>query len=362
MTRQNRKTRSFGRAGAGALGVFFAASLLLALRPANNDGSVEDRMRNRREALRASEIGVMDIFGQNYGGADWSLVTSELEANPSDPANPAFMSIPLSLANVYLNRYEIGHDKTNLDRSVEMLEWVASSRALWGRRDASGSVVSYLDISVSRLRAECDIGGFEARIDELWRAAMTITAEEARAILGGGGGPNRPCHPTQLLGACVLSILPFPAEAEARASRAALFAAASSFLADDPQASIWAQNARQLAARVPASVCPAAETELVLSQGALSYHLAGADAPVEFDAGSGGRGTGQASLGCPPFPVGYETAGPVDVVAPGNSLATAIRDSRVVAFYLSERYLWYFPPGSQCGFDEDIDTFRGPRY
>jgi hypothetical protein len=361
MIGQNRKTRTFGRVGAVALGAFFAANLL-ALRPANDDGNPGDRMRNRHEALRLSEIRVMDIFGQNYGGADWSLVTSDLEAHPSDPANPAFMSVPLSLANVYLNRYEVGHDKADLERSVELLEWVAANRGIWGGREGTGSVVSYLDISVSRLRAECDIGGFEARIDELWRAAMTVTAQEARALLGGGGGPDRPCRLTQLLGACVLSILPFPAEEEARASRAALFAAASSFLADDPQASEWAQNARQLAVRVPASVCPAAETELVLSQGALSYHLAGGDAPVEFDADSEGRGAGQASLGCSPFPASYETTGAVAVVAPGDSLATAIRDSRVVAFYLSKFFLRYFPPGSQCIDDDDLDAVRDRRF
>jgi hypothetical protein len=233
------------------------------------------------------------------------------------------------------------------------LEWVASRRGIWGGRDGSGSVVSYLDISLSRVRAECDIGGFEARIDELWRTAMTVTAEEADALLVVGGVPDQPCRSTLLLGACVLSILPFPAEEEARASRAALFAAGSSFLADDPRAPEWAQSARRLAVRVPASVCPAAETELVLSQGALSYFLAGGDAPVEFESGSGG--------GCPPFPAGYETAGPVDVVAPGDSLATAIRDSRVVAFYLTE-LLWRFPPGSQCDSDDEVGDIRAPRY
>jgi hypothetical protein len=362
MTRQNRNFRSFGRVGAAALAVFLASSLLLALRAGDGADSPEDRIRSRRQALRASQIRVMDIFGQNYGSTDWSLVTSDLEAHPSDPANPAFMSVPLSLANVYLNRYEVGHDKANLERSVHLLEWVASSRALWGGRDGSGSVVSYMDISLSRLRAECDIGGFETRIDELWRTAMSITAEEAQALLEGGGGPDRPCHPTRWLGACVLSILPYPAEQEARASRAALLAAASSFLADDPHASEWAQSARELAVRVPASVCPAAETELVLSQGALSYRLAGGDAPVEFDAGSGSRGTGQASLGCSPFPAGYETAGSVDVVTPGDSLATAIRDSRVVAFHLSADYLWRFPPGSQCDLDDEEGDIRAPRY
>ncbi len=356
MTRQN---RSFGQVGAVALGVFLAASLLLALRP--GDSGPGDRMRQRRQALRASEIRVMDIFGQNYGGADWSRVTSGLEANPSDPANPAFMSIPLSLANVYLNRYEVGQDKADLERSAGLLEWVVSSRRMWGGRDLSGSVVSYLDISLSRLRAECDIGGFESRIDELWRSAMTITAEEAQALLDGGGGPGRPCPPTLSLAACVQSILPFPIEQEAQAARAALLSAAASFLAEDPRAPAWADSAR-LAARFPGAVCQTAETELALSQGALSFLLAGGDAPVELEPASGALDSGRSSSACSTFATGYETSGPVGVVDPAQSLATAIRDSRVVAFYLSEIYLWQFPPGSQCGDDEDGDTVRFLRF
>lgn len=361
MTRQNRKTRSFGRVGAVALVVFLAASLLLALRPGDSAVSPEDRMRLRRQALRASEIRMMDIFGQNYGGADWSLVTSDIEAHPSDPANAAFMSVPLSLANVYLNRYEVGQDKADLERSVQLLEWVASSRGIWGGRDGSGSVVSYLDISVSRLRAECDIGGFEARIDELWRAAMTITAEEADALLMAGGVPDRPCPPTLWLSACVQSILPFPLEQEAQAARAALLSAAASFLAGDPRAPAWAESAR-LAARFPGAVCQTAETELALSQGALSFLLAGGDAPVELEPASGALDSGRSSSACSTFPTGYETSGPVGLVDPAQSLAPAIRDSRVVAFYLSELYLWLFPPGSQCGDDEDVATVRGPRF
>jgi hypothetical protein len=361
MIRQNRKTRSFGRVGAVALGVFFAASLLLALRPANSDGSPGDRMRNRREALRASEIRVMDIFGQNYGGADWSLVTSDLESHPSGPANPAFMSVPLSLANVYLNRYEVGHDKANLDRSVELLEWVAANRGIWGGRDGTGSVVSYLDISLARVRAECDIGGFEARIDELWQSAMTITAEEADALLAAGWGPDRPCAPTLWLPACTESILPYPPESEAQASRAALFSAAASFLQGDSRAAAWAQGA-QLAARFPGAVCQTAQTELDLSQGALSFLLSGGDAPAELQPVTGARGSGRSSSACSTFPTGYETSGPVALVDPATSLASAIRDSRVVAYYVSELYLWHFPPGSQCSADDDIDTVSGRRF
>jgi hypothetical protein len=361
MIRQNRETRSFGRVGAVALGSFFAASLLLALRPANNDGSSGDRMRNRLDALRMSEIRVMDIFGQNYGGADWSLVTSDLEAHPSNPANAAFMSVPLSLANVYLNRYEIGHDKANLERSVEFLEWVAANRGVWGGRDGTGSVVSYLDISVARVRAECDIGGFEARIDELWQSVMTITAEEADALLAAGGSPHRPCTPTLWLSACVERILPVTLEPEAQASRAALFSAAASFLQGDSRAAAWAEGAR-LAARFPGVVCQTAETELALSQGALSFLLAGGDAPAELQPDTGARDSGRSSSACSTFPAGYETSGPVVLVDPATSLAPAIRDSRVVAYYVLELYLWHFPPGSQCSSDDDVDTVGGRRF
>jgi hypothetical protein len=318
-------------------------------------------MRNRREALRVSEIRVMDIFGQNYAGSDWSLVTSDLEAHPSDPANPAFMSVPLSLSNVYLNRYEVGHDKANLDRSVELLEWVAANRGLWGRREGTGSVVSYLDISVARVRAECDIGGFETRIDELWQSVMTITAEEADALLAAGGGPDRRCGSTLWLSACVESILPFPPEPEAQASRAALFSAAASFLQGDPRAAAWAQSA-QVAARFSSAVCQTAEIELDLSRGALSFLLAGGDAPAELQPDMGARDSGRSSSACSTFPTGYETSGPVGLVDPATSLALAIRDSRVVEYYVSELYLWHFPPGSQCSSDDDIDAVSGRRF
>jgi hypothetical protein len=304
-----------------------------------------------------SQIGVMDIFARNYGGADWSLVLADLDAHPEDPANPAFMSIPLSLANVYLNRYEAGGNKANLERSLQIFEWVAASRELWGGRDGTGSVVSYLDIGVARLRAECDVGGFESRIDELWQTAMKITAEEAGALLETVGDPGRPCGRTLRQGACLQSILPFPEESAALASRAALFAAASSFVAADPRAGAWAENALILAARIPTSVCQSTDTELVLSQGEVTSFLAGGGASFEFDAGPHGRRSGRAILSCSTFPTVYETAGPVDVVSPGDSLALAIRDSQVVAYFLSAQYLWRFPPGSQCDFEDDDGGF-----
>ena len=356
MTSENRKTRSLGRVGAVALVVSLAASFLLALRPGDGAVSPEDRMRSRRLALRASEIRVMDIFGQNYGSTDWSLITNDLATHPEDPANPAFMSVPLSLANVYLNRYELRRDKADLERSLEMFEWVASSRGLWGGRDASGSVVSYLVISLSRLRAECDVGGFEARIDALWRTAMTITAEEARAVLEGGGA--RPGRATRRSGSGPVSCPSFRFPRKRYGHPRGALRGGVELPGRRSACTEWAQSAATLpcAFRLPsvrrrrrAGSCAGRP---VVPPGRRRR-------PVEFDTGSGGRGTGQGSLVCSPFPAGYETEEPVDVVAPGDSLATAIRDSRVVAFYLS-KFLWQFPPGSQCADDEDENIPREP--
>jgi hypothetical protein len=339
MTKRNRKSRNLGRAGAIAFFVLLAAGSALAL---GSDGGPADRTRIRREARRMIEIRTMGIFGQNYAGADWSLVAADLAAHPEGAGNPAVLSIPLSLGNVYLNWYEVAHDRTNLDRAIQMFEWVTSNHGLWGHRDGSGSVVGYLDLSVSRLGAECDVGGFESRIDELWQAARVITAEEADAV-----APSQPCSPIYALGACPLAILPVPGDEEA-ASRASLLAAASNFLAEDSRAEAWGQNALELAGEFSASVCQSPEIQLALAQAALAYRLAGGDVPAGFPAVSGTRPTGPAAFKCSSPARYYETTQPVAVVTPGESLDLAIRDSRVVADHLSETLLWLFPPGSQC--------------
>jgi len=350
MTKRNRKSRNLGRAGAIAFFVLLAAGSALAL---GSDGGPADRTRIRREARRMLEIRKMGIFGQNYAGADWSLVAADLAAHPEGAGNPAVLSIPLSLGNVYLNWYEVAHDPANLDRAIQMFEWVTSNHGLWGRRDGSGSVVSYLDLSVRRLQGECDIGGFESRIEGLWQAAMDITEEEAAAVL-----PGWPCSPIFALGACPLAIL--PVGDEEAASRASLLAAASNFLAGDSRAEAWGKNARELAWEFRASVCQSPEIQLALAQGALAYLLAGGDVPAGFPAVHGTRQTGPVASNCSSPARDYETAQPVAVVTPGESLDLAIRDSRVVADHLSETLLWLFPPGSQC---EPLEEgTAGPRF
>lgn len=340
MTNNNRTTRSLGAAGAAAFLLLLTAGAALAISPDWKPGT---QLERRQRAMRASQIAVMDIFGQNYGGADFSLVIGDLESHPADAGNAAFMSVPLSLANVYLNRYETGGAKADLDRAVLILGWVADRRDLWSGREHTGSVVSYLDISLARARAECDVGGYESAIDEAWSKAMALTAGEADALLETAS----PCGLTLLLAACADRILPLPiptVEADL-ASRAALFATASSFLSADPRAAVWAENARALAASFPASECQPVEVDVILTQGALSKNLGDADAP---DVGLHGRGVERVSTVCTAYSPSYKTAGAVDVVTPGDSLAEAIADSRVVAFVLSERFLWQFPPGSQC--------------
>ena len=195
MTNNNRTTRSLGAAGAAAFLLLLTAGAAPAISPDWKPGT---QLERRQRAMRASQIAVMDIFGQNYGGADFSLVIDDLESHPADAGNAAFMSVPLSLANVYLNRYETGGDKANLDRAVLILGWVADRHDLWSGREHTGSVVSYLDISLARARAECDVGGYESAIDEAWSKAMALTAGEADALLESA----EPCGLTLLLAAC----------------------------------------------------------------------------------------------------------------------------------------------------------------
>ena len=324
MVKQNGKIQNAARVGALTFLAVFAASAVFALSP---DGRPGERPRRQREARRASEIRIMDIFVQNYGAADWSLVTAELQAHPDGAQNAAIISIPLSLGNVYLNRYESGHDKADLERAIVRFEQVVSNQALWRGRSGSGSVVSYLDISLSRLDAECDIGGFETRISALWQAAMTITAEEADFAQGA---------------VALKSISPVADEEEA--SRASVLAAAASFLAGDSRAESWGNGARQAASRLSGAGCKSGKAALLLSEGSISYRLVGSDVPAEFVA-----------TGCLLSVPSYETGAPVEAVAPGETLDRATRDSGVVTYHLTHIYLLVFPPGSQCVFDEEFD-------
>ena len=326
MTSQNRKSRSLGPAGWLALLVVFVASTAAALLP---DETPADKIRNRLAALRAGMVAQMNVFAQNYASADWSAVTSELAADPDGAGNAAIMTIRVSFGNVYLNRFEIGHSPADLEQAIRIFEGVTAYHASWGHRTGSAALVAYLDVSLSRVVAECDIGGYEDRIAALWDAAMAITADEA--------GPTLPSIR-------MTAILPFRGVDDA--GQASLLAAAANFLRDDPRAASWEERARLLASRFPASVCQDGATITALSQAALAYRLDGRGVPREI-----ATVLAVTSPSCPP-PLTYQTDGPVDAVVPGDSLDRAIADSQVVAYRVYQ-YLDRFPPGSQCSVNLD---------
>src|SRR5688572_10987618 len=78
--------------------------LLLSLAGAIN--AVEPPHFDRPDPLKMAHWKVMNILDETYGETDWSQVIDHLLAFPDDEGNPNIMVIPLSLGNVFLNRYE----------------------------------------------------------------------------------------------------------------------------------------------------------------------------------------------------------------------------------------------------------------
>ena len=173
------------------------------------------------------------------------------------PGEPRVHVDPSSLANVYLNRYENGGNKADLERSLQIFEWVAAGREALGRprRDRLGR-------QLPRHRRRPSSGGVRRRGGRVPGRRTVADGDEDHGRGGGGAAGDRwsaglAVRPDSPAGRPVLeSILPFPEESAALASRVALFAAASSFVAADPRAGAWAENALIFAARIPTSVCP----------------------------------------------------------------------------------------------------------
>ena len=323
MVKQRGTDRSIGRAWAFAVIAALAASSALAL---GNQGP-------SREEQRLSEIRMMSIYGLNYGATNWSAVTQELAANPDAAGNTAVMSIPLALGNVYLNRFETGHDPADLRRGIQMFQRVVGNYAWWGGRSGSGSVVTYLDISVSRLKAECDVGELQSEIDSLSNAVRAITAEEADAALVAEG---------------LESTLPVAGRFDP--SRISLLASAASLLGDDSRAAGWEATAVKIASSYENS-CLTLETYIALTQATLSYNISKREVPSGL-VGLFSLAIFRQGVGCAPLITGYQTSGPVAAVTDGGSLAAAVHDSEVVTFIL-DRMLSQFHPGTQCGLSSD---------
>ena len=327
MARQNRQPRSFGKAGVIALGLLLAANLALAISP--NDSPFK-----RRQALRETQLRMMDEFARAYAGADWSAVTIALAEHPRAADNPRIMSIFLSLGNVFLNRYELGHAAADLDRALTYFETVAGGSALWGQRPLAGSVVVYLGVSVSRLDGECDVGAFGSRVEELHRKVTEVAADEADAIAPAEEYTEEYLETT----------------AEEDAARAALYATAATLLPDDPRAAEWERDAGVLAMRISRAGAASAEAMLTLAQAELVYEASGRDVPRAYGLFSDSSRIVVAFRSAPSGGVRVERAAPI--FEADGTLETAVADSRVAASLLAA-YLHRFPAGSQCGSVEE---------
>jgi hypothetical protein len=395
MASKDRKARCLG-AGLLLLALFLDSNRLIgqvreSLDPVESVASPE-------ETLRVMEWTIMDRLARAYGSTKWSAVAVFLGSNAGYEGNPNIVFIPLSLGNVFVNRYEWRNDTADFERALEWFEWVAQSHWVWGHRWLAAPVVSYLDISLVRLRAACAPEGFADRIEAAWRTALALTGEEADARLT-DEYPYRP-YDSSATG---------DSKAEENAWEAGLLAAAANFLPEHPHASVWEEKARQLAYDAitrssdppdpmgvktstvaddftlsnhgffPNPTYSAATIELLL-QAALAYHLTGRDVPPEFGHNVSGLyeayrsyvdedlqwivpsdPSGEAAL----FPFAFDpefeerlvrrgsangylwqATEPVAVMEVGVPLYTAVLNSKAVMFHLMGSYLWHFPP--QC--------------
>ncbi|RPH33987.1 MAG: hypothetical protein EHM90_06130, partial [Chloroflexi bacterium] len=354
--------------------------------------------------LVEAEAEVMDQLVSVYGDTDWSGVMAWMAANPGSESNPNVMMIPLSLANVYLNRFERNRDAGDLERATRWAEWVAANHVLWGERWLTGAVAGYLTLTAYRLREHALIDGYGDRMSRLVNVAVEVLAVEANARLA-ADLPYRVAENDDPYDSSQTG----DTKAEENAWEAGLLATAAVFAPDDPNAATWERKARQLAydALSAPGDPPDADgiktttinadyflsnhhcfpnpyytgaTLLLLTQGALMYRLAGRPIPVEFSHNVGAvhavyrsmidghlewtessDPSGDATL----FPLAYDAdlevravarrlgegylwkpTSPVSQMTVGDVLWTAVMNSKVVYVYLVGSYLWHAQPGS----------------
>ena len=340
----------------------------------------------------------MDVLAQLYGETDFSPVAASMVENPGYAGNPNIVFIPLSLGNVYLNRFEWRNHTADLQTSIGWFEWVVDNHRLWGQRWLSAPVVSYLDLSVLRLNSHAGSADSEGRIARLRRNALRITEEEADARLT-EAYPYLP-YDSSTTG---------DSKAEENAWEASLLAAAANFMPEHAHAGAWDLKARQLAFDAITRACDppdsggvktatvtedfalsnhdffpnptyAAATLLLLGQGALAYRLSGREVPSEFEHNArelyaaykgyvdedlgwtiSSDPSGDATL----FPFAFDpylearavarrvqarslwvATQPVETMEVGDSLWAAVLNSKTVLFYMVGSYLWHFPPAS----------------
>jgi hypothetical protein len=389
--------KSEKRSKSWAVALITVSAMVGSAGPASTETSRTPVNQSLRQ-LRTTEWRVMDVLAQVYGKTDFSLVTAAMVEDAGYAGNPNIVFIPLSLANVYLNRYEWRNHIADRESSIQWLEWVVDNHRLWGERWLSAPVVSYLDLSVRRLGCHSVHADFGPRIARLQEQALRITQEEADARLT-DGFPYQP-YDSSATG---------DSKAEENAWEASLLAAAANFLPEHDHARAWEEKARQLAynaitrpsdlpdgrgiktATVAEDLTLAnhgfspnptytAATILLLQQGALAYRLTGREVPPEFQHNvrelygvykryvDGDLAwtipadpAGDAAL----FPFAFDSelerkaaklraasgklwvaTSPVDTMNVGDPLWAAVLNSKAVYFYMVGSYLWHFPPAA----------------
>lgn len=345
---------------------------------------------------------VTDFLIETYGTTDWSQVMSSILSNPEVAGNAKIFLIPLALGNAFLNRYGVWKDASDSEKALQYFEAVTVSYQIWRKRPLTPMIAHALVISVNRMHKHCDDYWDLPRVQRkrasvLWKKVKVLLKEEADYRLTG----NSP-------GTGFDSCSTGDTNAAADAWEAALFAAAASFLPDDPQATAWDENARQLAydsTSRPSGPSDESGTctmtrELTLSDdrfrpspkvvgtrlflqkhGALAYRIAGRPVPAEFnptiddlsERSDSDRDdlswlvpTDPDGAGAPVAPVVdsnldkeaafrkafpgclWRPTQPVPVMTTGSDLLEAIQNSKNVLYYVLTSYLWHFPAESQC--------------
>jgi hypothetical protein len=294
----------------------------LALRPGQE-------FRPRVDGRRRAELLQMGFLEQMYSESDWSTFRDAIARDPGGDDNAELMLIPVSLGNVYLNDYELRRSRSDFERGFGAIEWVAVNDQLWGGRRASGTVVAYLELSLTRLADECDVGSAAGRVAALKDRVDEILSREAAGRLMNGVSDSE--------------------ASEAAADSAALFGAAASFLPDASSTS-WEAEGRLAAARAIAE-CPTDAALLSLSEGALAFSLTGRLIPGEYQQipilspANQPRTVCVGSAARRP-PMHLMTIVPADDLE--ERLSGAIFNSRIVAMTLTGSFLWKYPPGSVC--------------
>lgn len=286
-------------------------------------------LRPRGDGRRRAALLQMGFLEQMYSESDWATFRDAIASDPRGDDNAELMLIPVSLGNVYLNDYQLRRSRTDFERGFGAIEWVAANDQLWGGRRSSGTVVAYLELSITRLADECDVGSAAARVAALKERVDEILSREAASRLMSGVSDLE--------------------ASEAAADSAALFAAAASFLPDENSTS-WEAEGRLAAARAIAE-CPTGAALLSLSEGALAFSLTGRLIPGEYQQipilspANRPRVVCVGSAARRP-PMHFMTIVPADDLE--ERLSDALVNSRTVALTLTGSFLWQYPPGSEC--------------